>query len=35
MKVNEGNSSDKRSYYKDQVPENCLDQISSADVDAL
>jgi hypothetical protein len=35
MKTNEGNSSDKRSYYKDQVPEICLDQISSINVEAL
>jgi hypothetical protein len=35
MKTNKGNSSDKRSYYKNQVPEIYLDQISSADVEAL
>jgi hypothetical protein len=35
MGVIERNSSDKRSYYNDQVPENCLRQISSTDVEAL
>jgi hypothetical protein len=35
MEVDEGNSSDKRSYYNDQVPKNCLGQISSTDVEAL
>jgi hypothetical protein len=35
MGVAEGKFLDKRSYYNDQVPENCLGQISSTDVEAL